>query len=43
VPEQELDLLEIAATLPAEFGSSPAEVVSAEVLDADLFRLLFNY
>jgi hypothetical protein len=38
VAEQELDLLEIAATLPAEFCAGTAEVVSAEVLDPDLFR-----
>jgi hypothetical protein len=36
VPEQELDLLEIAAVLPAELGAGAAEVVYAEVLDADL-------
>src|SRR5258708_4981155 len=36
VPEQELDLLEIAAVLPAELGAGAAEGVYAEVLDADL-------
>jgi hypothetical protein len=43
VPEQELDLLEIPAILPAQLDASPTEVVSAEVLDPDLFRRLFNY
>jgi hypothetical protein len=38
VPEQELDLLEIPAILPAQLGASPTEVVSAEVLDPDLLR-----
>ena len=36
VPEQELDLLQIPAALPTQFRASPVEVVSAEVLDADL-------
>ena len=38
VTEQELDLLEIPAVLPAEFGAGAAEVVGAEVLDPDLLR-----
>ena len=38
VPEQELDLLEIAAVLAAELRASPTEVVGAEVLDPDLLR-----
>jgi hypothetical protein len=33
-----LDLLEIPAILPAQLGASPTEVMSAEVLDPDLFR-----
>jgi len=36
VPEQELDLLEVTAILPAEFGAGATEVVGAEVLDPDL-------
>ena len=31
-------LLEIATILPTEFGAGTAEVVGAEVLDADLLR-----
>jgi hypothetical protein len=38
VPKQEFDLLQIAAILPAKFRASPAEVMSAEVLDPDLLR-----
>jgi hypothetical protein len=38
VSEQEFDLLQIPAILPAQFGASTAEVVGAEVLDPDLFR-----
>jgi hypothetical protein len=30
VPQQEFDLLEVPATLPAELGAGTAEVVSAE-------------
>jgi hypothetical protein len=36
VPQQELDLLQIPAVLPAEFGTGPAQIVGAEVLDPDL-------
>ena len=36
VPEQKLDLLQIAAVLPAELGAGTAQVVSAEVFDPDL-------
>ena len=36
MPEQEFDLLEIPAVLPAELGAGTAQVVGAEVLDADL-------
>jgi hypothetical protein len=38
VPEQELDLLEIAAVLAAELGASAAEVMGAELLDPYLLR-----
>jgi hypothetical protein len=38
VPEQKLDLLQIAAVLAAELGAGPAQVVGAEVLDPDLLR-----
>jgi hypothetical protein len=38
MPEQELDLLEVTAVLPAKFGASTSEVVGAEVFDPDLFR-----
>lgn len=34
--EQEFDLLQIAAILPAELCAGSAEVMSTEVLDADL-------
>ena len=34
--EQELDLFEIAAGFPAELGAGTAEVMGAEVLNADL-------
>jgi hypothetical protein len=36
VAEQELDLLEIAAVLPAVLGAGTTQVVGAEVLDPDL-------
>jgi hypothetical protein len=36
VPQQELDLLQIPAILPAELGAGPSQVMSAEVLDPDL-------
>ncbi len=36
--EQELDLLQIPAILAAQFGAGAAQVVGAEVLDADLLR-----
>ena len=42
VPEQELDLLEIAARLAAELGAGAPEVMGAEVLDADLARGLLD-
>src|SRR5437016_5126867 len=38
VPEQELDLLQIAAAFAAELGTGSAQVVSTEVLDSDLLR-----
>ena len=34
--EEKLDLLEIPAVLAAELGAGTAQVVGAEVLDADL-------
>jgi hypothetical protein len=37
VPQQELDLLQIPAVLPAQLGAGAAQVVGAEVLDPDLF------
>ena len=36
VPQQELDLLQISATLPAQLRAGATEVVGAEVLDPDL-------
>ena len=36
MPEQELDLLEVAAVLAAELGAGAAQIVGAEALDADL-------
>jgi hypothetical protein len=38
VAEQELDLFEIPAALPAQLGAGTAEVVSPEVFDPDLLR-----
>ena len=38
VAEQEFDLLQIPAVLPAELGAGAAEVVGAEVFDSDLLR-----
>jgi len=38
MPQQEFDLLQIPAILPAELGAGTAEVVGAEVLDPDLLR-----
>jgi len=38
VPQEELDLLEIPAILAAKLGAGAAEIVGAEVLDADLLR-----
>jgi hypothetical protein len=43
VPEQELDLFEIATTLPAELSAGAAKVMGAEALDPDLLGSLFNY
>jgi hypothetical protein len=43
VPEQELNLLKVSATLPAELRASPPQVVGSEALDTDLFcRLLHD-
>ena len=36
MPEQELDLFEIAAGFPAELGAGASEVMGTEVLDTDL-------
>ena len=36
VPQQELDLLQIAAGLAAELRAGPPQIVGAEALDADL-------
>jgi hypothetical protein len=38
MPEQKLDLLQIAPILAAEFRASPAQVMGAETLDPDLLR-----
>jgi hypothetical protein len=38
VAEQEFDLLQIPAVLPAQLGARPAEIVGAEVLNPDLLR-----
>jgi hypothetical protein len=35
MPQQKLDLLQVAARLPAELGAGPAEVVGSEVLDSN--------
>src|SRR5271169_3069502 len=42
MPQQKLDLLEIAARLPAELGACPAQVVGPEALDPNLFRRLLD-
>jgi hypothetical protein len=38
VSEQKLNLFQIAAALAAQLGTSPAQVMGAEVLDPDLLR-----
>jgi hypothetical protein len=38
VAEEELDLLEVAAILPAELGAGTTQIVGAEALDPDLLR-----
>jgi len=38
MPKEELDLLQIAAILPAQLGAGAAQIVGAEVFDPDLFR-----
>jgi hypothetical protein len=38
VAEQEFDLLEVPTALSAQLGAGTAQVVGAEVLDADLLR-----
>src|SRR5271163_5041291 len=43
MPEQEFNLLQVAAAPPAELGTGTPQVVSAEVFDADLLRRLFDY
>jgi hypothetical protein len=40
MPPQELDLIEIAAVLPAQLGAETAELVGAEAFDADITRPL---
>ena len=42
VSEQEFDLLQIPAVLSAQLGASAAQVMSAEVLDPDLFVQLLT-
>ena len=41
--EKELDLFEVSTVLAAEFGAGAAQVVGAEVFDADLFRRLLDH
>ena len=43
VPQQELDLFEVAAVLAAEFGTSAAQVMRPEPLDSDLFGALLDH
>ena len=38
VPQQEFDLLQIPAALPTQFRAGAAEVVGAEMFEADLLR-----
>ena len=40
MPQQEFDLLQIAAILPAELGSGASEVVGAEVFDPNVAQQL---
>jgi len=42
VPQQKLDLFEVAARLPTELRAGPAQVMGAEALDPDLLRRLLN-
>jgi hypothetical protein len=42
VAEQELDLLQIAATLSAELRARPSQVVGTEPLDPDLLGGLLD-
>jgi hypothetical protein len=42
MPEQELDLLEIASGLAAELGAAPAQIMDPESLDANLLSGLFD-
>jgi hypothetical protein len=43
VPKQELDLFQITAVFAAEFRAGPAQIVRAEVLDADLLGRLLDH
>jgi hypothetical protein len=38
MPKQELNLLQIAAILPAELGTGTTEVMRTEVFNPDLLR-----
>ena len=43
VPKQKLDLFEIAASLPAQLGAGPAEVMSPKAFNPDLLGGLLNH
>jgi hypothetical protein len=43
VPEQELDLFQVAAAPATELGAGAAEVVGAEALDTDLLGRLLHH
>ena len=43
MPQQELDLLEIPARLPAELRAGAAEIVGTEALDPNLFGGLLDH
>jgi hypothetical protein len=43
VPEEELDLFEVATALPAELGAGPAQVMRSELLDSNLLGRLLDY
>jgi hypothetical protein len=43
VPQQELDLLQIAAALSAELRAGPTQIMRSESLDSNFFRRLLDH